>query len=142
MLVANYTKELTTYKLDFSLEDKRFKIDLAKTGMFVITMDVRLFEIWYNANKELIESGKLESTCNMILKDKIIYMSQPKGFLDNIKLKPGEFHVIKVSFEPNKDIAAWRTVFYMDMIQVDKKLDKQVGGQRFIIQVPPRNRKR
>lgn len=142
VLVANYTKELKTYKLDFRLEDKRFKIDLKKTGRFVITMDEKLFEIWYNANKELIESGKLESTCNMVLKDKTIYMNQPKAFLDNIKLRPGEFHVIKVSFEPNKDIPVWKTIFYMDMIQVDKKLAKQVGGQRFIVQVPPLNLRR
>jgi hypothetical protein len=115
-------KEITETTRDV-LDWGTVRVDLGKT----------LFSKWVTTNNKGtgITVDKNYTTA--------ITLADSKAYIESIKLKPGEEHLIKFEFTPSKDSVKDTNQYAMDVIQYnfDGKRYKEVGGVRLLLRYKP-----
>ncbi len=130
--VSNMSRQATTMRLDFvavpngNVDAQK---DVLQWGKVDVELGDKLFTEW--------TAAKSAGTGITVSKDRAteINIEAAKANIENIKLEPGEEHLIKFNFTPTAESLTDKNEYILDVIQstFDGKTYKEVGGVRFLI---------
>ena len=138
ILVGNYTKEKMMINLRIIT---RFD-DRAMSKKFIrpvtLQMGEKLFDQWYERNKEKIESGAYKN--QFILDKRDIVLQTGNAELLNFIFQPREFHALKVKLNKKQYPFIREQMVQVDVQQINAATGKIMGGERFKFTVLPNRR--